>query len=133
MSHPFTLVVGALLALVVLYQGWKRLTVAGNIHTLIRGVDLSSHGQPLTGAAKAAHDWLVNRGTRALPALEAANRRLIDRHVAYSEHLKSGPSWNPYENYGQRSHAERAYRYVIEVQQARVVDVIEEIRNGRRA
>lgn len=133
MSHPLTIVVGALLALVVLYQGWKRHTGAGNIQTLITGVDLSPHGQSLTGRAKAAHEWLVKRGMRALPGLEAANRRLIERHVAYSEHLKSGPSWNPYENYGRRSDQERAYLYVIELQQARVVDVIEQIRKEIRA
>lgn len=133
MTHPLILAVGTFVVLVVLYHGWKRLTISGNIHKLIKGIDLSSHGQPLTGSARAAHDRLVKWDKQALPALESANRRLIDKHVWYSEHLKSGPSSNPYENYGRRSNQEKAYRYVIELQQARVVDVIEEIRNEKGA
>ena len=95
--------------------------------SVIRSVDLSSHNKPLSGSAKKAHDWLVQAGPSALPKLRSASRKLIDKHVAYSEYLQSGPSANPMENYGRRSYSERAYRYVIEIQQSRIIDVIEAI------
>lgn len=82
---------------------------------------------PLDGKAKEAHARLVQMGQRALPALRVKNQRLIADYQAYCEWLKGGPSANPYENYSLRSDAEKQHRHVMEMQQARIMDVIQEI------
>lgn len=118
-------VIAALVAVVFAFQAWKRFTVSGCIATLIESSE--TLGRSPTGQSKRAHDSLVKMHRRALPALRKRNEQLIVEHVAYSEALKAGPSWNPYENYQQKSDAEKHYRYVIEIKQARIVDVIEAI------
>jgi hypothetical protein len=79
------------------------------------------------GEAKHAYDTLVNLGAKALPALRAKKEQLIAEHQVYLEWLNSGASSNPYKNYSQKSDAEKRYRYVLEVKQARIIDLIEEI------
>jgi len=123
-------IVVALVALLVGFPAWKRFTVSGNIYTLIKSSDTLERYPE--GESKRAYDRLVKMGPRALQALQARNARLIAEHQAYSESLKVGPSWNPYENYGQKSDAEKRYRYVIEIRQARIVDVITEIETAVR-
>jgi hypothetical protein len=87
---------------------------------------------PLEGRAKEAHSRLVNIGSRALPALREKNERLIAEHQAYREWLRTGLSSNPLENYSLKSDAEKQYRHVIEMQQARVLNVIKEIEAAAR-
>jgi hypothetical protein len=155
MSDPVIVVSAGLVAALFMYQAWRRFSISGRIQALTKSVTVSSvqhpgdialqkfgamfgvgdkPATPLNGSAKKAHDILVRMGPRALPALRAHNQRLIAEHEAYSEWLKSGPSQNSYENYGRRTVAEKAYRYVIELRQDRIVDVIEAIKarmNGR--
>ena len=107
---------------------FEQFTISRNISKLLKSSETLE--QSPQGEAKRAHDTLVRIGARALPALRAKNKRLIAEHQAYSESLKSGPSPNPYENYALKSDAEKRYRYVIEVRQARIVDLIEEIESA---
>ena len=104
---------------------WEPFTIWWNIRKLLKSCDtLERYPQ---GESKRAYEILVKIGSRALPALRAKNEQLIAEHQAYSDRLKAGQSSNPYENYALKSDAEKRYRYVIEIKQARIVDVIEEI------
>ena len=104
---------------------WEQFTISRNVSKLLKSCETLERSPQ--GESKHAHDTLVKFGARALPALRAKNEQLIAERQAYSEWLKSGPSSNPNENYSLRSDAEKRYRCVIEVKQARVVDLIEEI------
>ncbi len=120
-----TIILATLIAVVVTFQLWKRFTVLGNIYTLTKSSDTLDRSPE--GESKRAFDRLVKIGSRALPTLQARNLKLIGQHERYSNQLKSGSFWNPYDNYGAKSDSDKRYRYVIEIKQARVVDVIEEI------
>ena len=104
---------------------WERIRTWRNITKLLKSCETLERSP--RGESNRAHDALVKIGARALPALRAKNERLIAEHQAYSEWLKSGPSANPYENHALKSDAEKKYRYILEIKQARVVDVIENI------
>lgn len=104
---------------------WEQFTISRKISKLLKSCETLERSPQ--GEAKRAHDTLVKMGAKALPALRAKNEQLIAEHQRYSEWLKSGPSPNPYDNYALKSDAEKRNRYVIEIKQARVVDVIEEI------
>jgi hypothetical protein len=102
------------------------LAISWKIYKLLQGCEnLERHPQ---GDAKRAFEELVALGPKALPALEKINQSQIAEYQTYCEKLKSGPSANPYENYGLRSDAQKQHRHVIEMRQARIVDVIEAIR-----
>jgi hypothetical protein len=104
---------------------WNQLAIFWNVSRLLKScetLELSLQGKP-----KRAHDKLVKLGAKALPTLRSRNRRLIAEHRAYSDWLKSGPSTNPFQNFGLKSDTEKHHRYVIEMKQARVADVIEDI------
>ena len=103
----------------------EQFVVWWNIRKLLKSCDMLERYPE--GEPRQAHEILVKIGSRALPALKAKNEHLIAEHQAYSRWLKKGPFSNPYENYALKSDADKRYRYVIEIKQARVVDVIEEI------
>jgi heme oxygenase len=92
---------------------WDQLIISMNISRLLKSSETLERN--LTGKQKKAHDKLVKLGAKAL---------------AYTERLKSGSSSNPLENYSMRSDAEKYYRYIIEMKQARIMDVIEEIEHS---
>lgn len=108
---------------------WNKLIISWNISKLLNSCETLE--QIPQGESKKAYDTLVKMGAKVLPALKDKNAQLINEHLLYSEWLKSGSSPNPYENYALKSNAEKRYRYVIEVKQARIVDVMEEIEGIR--
>ena len=75
---------------------------------------------------------MISYGDIALPMLEEYNLYLLNEHQRYCEKLKSGSSENQYNNYSRKSEYQKQYRYVIEFRQARIVDVIEAIRERDR-
>lgn len=108
---------------------WNKLVGSWYLFKLL-DVDETLEVKP-KGEAKRAQENLIKMGLDALPSLMAKNARLIDAHQTYCEWLKSGASQNPYENHIRKSDVARRHRYNIEIKQARVVEVIKQIKKNR--